>query len=165
MGLNEHEPGGGDNLPAGSLDEHSTRSDEQVHGFWVFLLIGVIGAFVTAFVFIAVIGASVPPTDLAYGQSVFATLNDSFVLAIAGPVAFFSGLLASPLLFFCLRRRRLAVALPLVFASVLATVALLTPFSQLLGWFGSYAALVASTVVCAQIQATARIEKPFDVAT
>lgn len=131
----------------------------------MFLLVGVTGAFVTAFVFMAVIGASLPPTDLAYGQSVFTILNDPFVLAIASPVAFFSGLLASPLLFYSLRRRRLAVALPLVFASVLATVALLTPISQLLGWFGSYAALVASTVVCARIQATAPLEKPFDVAT
>ncbi len=159
MELNRHESGRGDGLPASAPNEPPERP-----GYGVFLLVGVIGAFVTAFVFIAALGASLPSTDMAYGQSVFTTLNDPFVLAIAGPVAFFSGLLASPLLFFCLRGRRLTVALPLIFVSVLATVALLTPISQLLGWFGSYVALIVSTLVCARIQATAAVEELRDAA-
>jgi hypothetical protein len=126
----------------------------QTHSYGVFLLGSIVGAFVTAFPFIVVIRLSLPPTDLAYGHGIFSALSDPFVGTIAGPVAFVSGLVASPLLYFCLRRRRLTVALPIVFVSVLATVALMTPLSQSLGWFGSYVALVISCVVCSRIRVT-----------
>lgn len=142
-------------MSASATKGRSVPRAEPSHGFGVFLLVGVSGAFVTAFVYIAVIWAWLPPTDLAYGESVFTALSNPFVIVIAGPVTLVSGLLASPLLFGCLRSRRLAVALPLVFTSVLATVALLTPFSPRLGLFGSYVALVVSTLVCTRIQATA----------
>jgi hypothetical protein len=124
------------------------------HTFVVFLLVGLTGAFVTAFTFIAVIQLTLPPTDGAYGQGIFTTLHDPFVRAIAMPVALVSGLVATPLLFFCLRQRRLSVALPIVLGSVLAAVAMATPFSQLLGLLSGFAAFVVSCIVCARIQAT-----------
>ena len=124
------------------------------HSFPVFLVIGLIGAFVTAVTYIGVIQLSLPPTDGAYGQGILTTLHDPFVRAIATPVAVVSGLLASPLLFLCLRLRRLAVVLPIVFGSVLVAVAITTPLSHLLGLFSGCAALVVSSIACKHSRAT-----------
>ena len=124
------------------------------HSFAVFVLAGFVGAFVTAFIFIAAIQVTLPPADEAYGQGIFATLRDPFVCAIALPVALVSGALAAPLLYCCLRHRRLAVALPIVFGSVLVAVAVTTPLSQLLGLLSGFAALIVSCIVCARIRAT-----------
>lgn len=131
-----------------------TRMHTRTHSFIIFPVVGFIGAFMTAFTFIAVIQLTLPPTDRAYGQGIFTTLGDPFVMAIATPVALVAGTLATPLLYFCLRRRRLSVALPIVFGSVLLAVIVTTPFSQLLGLFSSFAALVVSCIVCTQIQVT-----------
>ena len=84
----------------------------------------------------------------------FTTFSDPFVLTTATPVAFVSGLIASPLLFFCLRRRRLSIALPILSVSVLAAVAVATPFSHLLGLFCALVTLVGSCIVCARIPLT-----------
>ena len=125
----------------------------RTHSYGFFLVVSIIGAFVTASAYMVGLQVSLPPTDLAYGQSLWKIWDDPFVRAVAGPVAFLSGLVASPLLYFCLRRRRLSVALPIVFVSVLATVTPLTALSPLAGWFGSYAALVVSCIVCSRIRA------------
>lgn len=124
------------------------------HSFAVFLLVGFVGALVTAFAFIVVIQLTLPPTDGAYGQGVVATLSDPFVRMIATPFVLVGGVLATPLLYFCLRDRRLAVALPIVFGSVLVAVIVTTPLSQLLGLFSGFAALVVSCIVCTQIRVT-----------
>ena len=124
------------------------------HSFSVFLLAGFVGAFVTAFTFIAVIQFTLPPSDGAFGQGIFTTLRDPFIHAIAMPVTLVSGALAAPLLYFCLRHHRLTVALPIVFGSVLVAVAVTTPLSQLLGLFSGFAALIVSCIVCARIRAT-----------
>lgn len=132
--------------------DHSRAMHNRTHSYGVLLLVSIAGAFITALAFIVVAQLSLPPTDLAYGQSIAATLRDPFVRTLAGPVAFASGLLASPLLYFCLRRRRLAVTLPIVFGSVLTTVALITPFSRALGFFSAYAALIISCIVCTSMK-------------
>jgi hypothetical protein len=128
--------------------------NHSAHGFTFFLILGIVGGIVTALAFIAAIQFALPPTDDAYGQGIIATLRDPFVRVVAIPVALLSGLLASPLLFFCLRRRRLAVALPIVFISVILAVAVTTPFSHLLGLFSACAALLLSCIVCARVRAT-----------
>ena len=126
----------------------------RTHSFPVFLLIGIVGGFATALAFVATIQFTLPPSDGAYGQGVFTTLGDPLVRTIATPVALVSGLLASPVLFFSLRRCRLAVALPIVFSSVILAVAVATPFSQLLGLASAFAALAVSCVLCARIRVT-----------
>jgi hypothetical protein len=122
----------------------------RTHSFTIFLVVAFIGALITAFAFIAVIQLTLPRSDAAYGQGIFRMLCDPFVTAIATPVALVSGALAAPLLYFCLRHRRLAVALPIVFGSVLVAVAITTPFGQLLGLFSSFAALLVSCIVCSR---------------
>jgi hypothetical protein len=124
------------------------------HSYWLFLLVSMFGAFLTAAVFVIVIQLSLPPTDLAYHQGISKTFSDPFVRDIASFVAFWCGLLASPLLFFCLRQRKLAVALPIIFGSVLVAVSISTPISPLLGLFCAVAALVGSCIICTQIQVT-----------
>jgi len=126
----------------------------RTHSFAVFLFAGFGGAFFTAFAFIAIIQFTLPPTDAAYGQSIFTTLRDPFVCAIGLPVALVSGAVATPLLYFCLRHRRITVALPIVFGSVLVAVAVTTPLSHLLGLLSGFAALVVSCIVCARIRTT-----------
>ena len=135
----------------------------RTHSFPVFLLIGVVGGFVTALAFIATIQLTLPPSDGAYGQSILTALGDPFVRTIATPVALVSGLLASPLLFFSLRRRRLSVALPIVLASVILAVVVATPLSHLLGLASAFVALVLSCVLSARIPAT-RLEVLHDAA-
>lgn len=135
-----------------SRPDQSGAMHNRTHSYGVLLLVSIAGAFITALAFIVVAQLSLPPSDLACGQSIAATLGDPFVRTIAGPVAFASGLLASPLLYFCLRRRRLAVTLPMVFGSVLTTVALITPFSRSLGFFSAYAALIISCIVCTRMK-------------
>ena len=124
------------------------------HSYWFFLLVSMFGAFLTAAVFIIVLQLSLPPTDLAYHEGISKTFRDPFVLNIASFVAFWSGLLASPLLFFCLRRRKQSVALPVIFISVLIAVAIFTPVSPLLGFISAIVALIGSCIVCTQIRAT-----------
>lgn len=126
----------------------------RAHSYGVFLVAGVLGAFVTAFIFILVIQLTLPPDDLASGQTIFTTFSDPFVQAVATPVTIVSGLLASPLLFFCLRRQRLTLSLPIVSGSVLTAVVLTTPFSQHLGLFCAYAALAGSCFLCSRIRST-----------
>jgi len=116
--------------------------------------VGFVGAVVTAFAFIAVIQFTLPPNDEAYGWGIFRTLRDPFVRSIATTAVLISGVLTTPLLYFCLRHRRLTVALPIVFGSVLVAVAVTTPMDHLFGLFSGFAALMASCIVCARIQAT-----------
>ena len=111
------------------------------HGYGFFLLVSTVGAFVTAFTFIAAFYFSL---DLEHRQRL---LDPSILMqTLLGAVT--SSLLASPLLFFCLRRKRLSVALPVVIISVLTTVAVLTPFSEWEGLGGAYIALIISALSC-----------------
>jgi hypothetical protein len=126
----------------------------RTHSFFLFLPLGFLGAFLIAFAFVATIYFTLPPTDEAYGRGLFHLLANPFVITIATPVAVVAGALAAPLLYFCLRRRKLSVALPFVFGSVLVAVAFITPWSQMLGLFSSIAALVVSCIACTQIRAT-----------
>jgi hypothetical protein len=135
----------------------------RTHSFAVFPLLGFAGAFVTAFTFIIVLQLALPSTDEAYGQGVAGALGDPFVMAVATPAALVAGTLATPLLYFCLRRRRLRVAVPIVFGSVLLAVIVTTPLSQVLGLLSGLAALVVSCIVCTQLRA-ARYEVSDDVA-
>jgi len=122
--------------------------------YWLFLLVSMLGAFATALIYVVVIQLSLPPTDLAYHQGISKALADPFVRNIALFVAFWCGLIASPLLFFCLRRRKLSVALPVIFVSVFAAVAISTPISPLVGLICAVLALIVSCTVCAQIRFT-----------
>jgi hypothetical protein len=132
------------------------------HNYWFFLLVSMMGAFITAFTFIAAIYFSLPSTDLAYGQGFLNMLRDPFVLTIAVPVAVVSGLLASPLLFFGLRQKRLSVALPILFISVLTSVGVLTPFSALAGLVGTFFVSIGSVVACMMLP-NATDTVPLDV--
>jgi hypothetical protein len=118
------------------------------HSYWMMLLISMAGAFFTAFVFVIALSLSLPPTDQAYHQGLATTFADPFVISIGSFGAFVSGLLVSPVLYFCLRGKRLSFVLPIVFGSTLASVVIFTPLSVPLGLFGSLAVSIASSVSC-----------------
>jgi hypothetical protein len=126
--------------------------DTKRHSYLLMLLFAMAGAFITAFVFVVAVYLSLPPTDLAYHQGLVKTLADPFVITIASTVAVVSGLLVSPVLYFCMRRRRLSVVLPIVFGSTFVTVVILTPFSVILGLLGALAVMIASTLICCFIR-------------
>src|SRR5450759_2784364 len=112
--------------------------DTKRHSYPLMLLFAMAGAFITAFVFVVVIYLSLPPTDSAYHQGLANTFADPFVFTIASLVAVVSGLLVSPVLYFCLRRKSLSFALPIVFGSTLVAVFTLTPFSIIAGLLGAF---------------------------
>jgi|SRR5665213_622454 len=106
------------------------------------------GSFLSAIIFVAALRWSVPPTDQAHEQTLFQTLSDPFVLTIMSFVAGISAIVVFPILYFCLKGKKLRIALPIVFGSVLLEIILVTPFAGNLGWFGSYSALVGALFFC-----------------
>ena len=63
-------------------------------------------------------------------------------------VAVISAIVVFPILYFCLKGKKLRIALPIVFGGVFLEIFLVTPFGGNLGWFGSYSALLASLIYC-----------------
>jgi hypothetical protein len=120
------------------------------HGFWLFLPVSMFGSFTSAILCVIFSSLFLPPTDSASHQGIFKTLGDPFVRDIALFVAFWCGLLATPLLYFCLRRRRLWIALPVVFASVYVTVMVTSAIASVLGLFFGVLALIVSCIFCSQ---------------
>jgi hypothetical protein len=116
------------------------------HGYGFFLLVSIIGAFLTAITLIAALYFS-----LRLDEDHRSRFFDLFLSATTFFEAAILGVIASPLLFFCLRRKRLSVALPVVFVSVLTTAAVLTPFSDYFGFFGAGIALVVSVLGCTML--------------
>jgi hypothetical protein len=131
------------------------------HGFWLFLLVSMFGAFSSAILCVIFSSLFLPPNDLAYHQGILKTLSDPFVRDIALFAAFWCGLLATPLLYFCLRRRRLRVALPIVFGSVYLTVMIASAVTSVLGLFCGGLALIVSCIFSSQSPLT-NIESSHD---
>lgn len=132
------------------------RKDElnatiKPHPFWLLLGVSLLGAFASAFMFVVTIYFSLPSTDLASGQGLFATFGDPFVIMIASTVAFFSGIIASPFVYFGLRRKNLKRVLPFVYGVVLLTITVVTPFSQMGGLCASYVTLLISVMFCGSV--------------
>ena len=119
------------------------------------------GAFSSAILCVIFSYLFLPRTDLAYHQGVLNTFGDPFVRDIALFVAFWCGLLATPLLYFCLRRRRLRVALPIVFGSVYISVMVTSAVASVLGLFCGAIALIGSCIFCSQSPLTS-IESSHD---
>ncbi len=111
---------------------------------FLILLISFVGSYLTALVFVVVLNKSLPPSDLAYGQSISQTLSDPFVRMVFIEGALISGIITFPAAYFCLRERNLRVAVPIVFGSVLLSTAVLTPLAGPVAWLGSYIVLLAS---------------------
>jgi hypothetical protein len=131
------------------------------HSFWLFLPVSMFGSFSSALLCVIFSSLFLPPTDLAYHQGILKTLGDPFVRDIALFVAFWCGLLATPLLYFCLRRRRLRIALPIVFASVYVTVMVTSAVASVFGLFCGALALIVSCIFCLQSSLT-RIDSSHD---
>jgi len=105
-------------------------------------------ALVCAFVFVAMLHFSLPPSDGAYGLSIAELLSDPFVFsgAIYGGVV--CGVLLFPFAYFSTRNRRLLNSTLLVFGVVLAEILLITPFAGWGGLVGSIPALGFGLLVC-----------------
>ncbi len=112
------------------------------------LIISFAGSGLTAFVALFVLGKFLPPSDLAYGQSVFQNLSDPFVRHVFLGMALISGAITFPAAYFCLRDRNLLVAVPIVCGAVLLWVGLITPFSFLHAFLGAYLVLGGALLFC-----------------
>jgi hypothetical protein len=106
------------------------------------------GAYLCAVAYLAVLYATLPPDDGAREGSLLDELRDPFVqdaahavILPAIPVAFVLGLAL-------LRGRRLALCLPLAFASALVAIALATPLSPRAGLVAGPVALVGALAFC-----------------
>ncbi len=115
---------------------------------FLILLISFAGSYLTALVFVIVLNKSLPPTDLAYNQSISQTFSDPFVRRVFIEGALISGVVTFPVAYFCFRERNLLAAVPIVFGSVLLWVVVFTTTAGPVGWMGSYIVLVASLLFC-----------------
>ncbi|MEW6659281.1 MAG: hypothetical protein AB1424_11525 [Thermodesulfobacteriota bacterium] len=115
---------------------------------FLILVISFVGSYLTAFVFVVALNKSLPPTDLAYGQTFSQTFSDPFIRDTFNGVAFISGIITFVAAYFCLRERNLRVAVPIVFGSVLLWVAAVTPYAGVGAWPSSYVVLFGSLLFC-----------------
>jgi hypothetical protein len=76
-------------------------------------------------------------------------LSDPSVLAGFTAWVVICGIITFPIMYFCLRRRRLSVAFPIVFGCVALALVASTPFSGHLAVVFSFVALFASLLFCA----------------
>src|SRR5262247_3871848 len=109
--------------------------------FFVVLALSLACSWVAAFVFVAVLNATLPSTDSGYGQTLGQTLRDPFVRLVMNEIALISGVVAAPFVAWALRGRSLLRAIPWALGAVLLEIVLVTPAFHYLAWFGSYPAL------------------------
>ena len=104
-------------------------------------------AFGCAFVFVAMLELSLPPTDAAYGKGL-AIFVDPFVICGMIFYATIAALIAFPIARFCLKGRRLLTCSLFVVGIVLAEVVVVTPFWGWGGFVGSFPALIGALLFC-----------------
>lgn len=113
------------------------------HSFWVFLPLCLVGALLTAVVFVIALTAGLPPTDGAYGTNPF---GDPFVLTVMLPFVFAAALVVWPFVYFALRETNLDRTLPLVSLSTVAWRGAIAywvgPLARFLSFVGVGAALL-----------------------
>jgi len=109
------------------------------------LIVSECSAFLFAIIFVVTFYASLPPSDAAYGTGPF---SEPLVIPLMSMVAFAGGMIVWPFYYTCLRQKRLHVALPIVTAATVLWIVLATPFSILVGFFGSFAVLIVSLQTC-----------------
>jgi len=117
------------------------------------IVLSMLGSYVCALAFIAVLQWSLPPTNEAYGQGLAGTLDDPFVRIIAIGWANASGVLVSVVAFFALRGRNLLACFAIALACVLTEIAVVTHFLGGLGFPGAFIALVGALIWCRRSKA------------
>ena len=90
------------------------KIDMKTNSFQSILLISLLGAFITATVYILAIYLRLPPSDGAYQIGFHKLLSDPFVMTIALTYAVPIGIVASPVLYFFLRHKNLKIAYPVI---------------------------------------------------
>jgi hypothetical protein len=126
----------------GSVSAMKTRQ----HGYGFFLLVSIVVAMVMTFTQLVALYFS-----LRLDEDHRSRFFDPFLLTINFTWAAVLGVIVSPLLFFCLRRKRLSVALPMVFVSVLTSATVITPFSDVYGFYGAGGAFIISVLGCTML--------------
>lgn len=117
------------------------------------IVLSMLGSYVCALAFIAVVQWSLPPTDGEYGQGLAATLDDPSVRVIAIGWANVSGVLVSVVAFFALRGRNLLACFAIALACVLTEFAVVTPFLGGIGFLGAFFTLVGALIWCRRSKA------------
>lgn len=112
------------------------------------LVVSVVSAYLCAVVYIITLQLSLPRTDRAYGQSLFLTFFDPFVLIVANTGALVGGLLVFPVALFCLRSRDLLRCGVLVLSLTVAFLVGGTILSPRLGVLGAPVVAVAGLMFC-----------------
>jgi hypothetical protein len=90
--------------------------------------VSISGVFLGAFAFVVATYFSLPASDGAYRIGLSAVLRDPFVLAVTVPASFVVGILALPLVCWCLRYKKMAVTAPLTIFAPVLSIALCAPF-------------------------------------
>ncbi len=121
------------------------------------LVLSVLGAEVTAIVFVVVLTYTLPPSGGAYGQYPF---QDSLVFPIMSMFAVVCGLLTFPFALWLLRRVSLGRSSVVIVLSAVAAVVVVTPFFRLFAVPCAFAAALGAMFFCKR-----RYSIPYDRAT
>jgi hypothetical protein len=105
-----------------------------------------LGAFITAIVFVITMSLSLPKTDEAYGRVPFA---DPLVGLIMSMGAGLAGLLVFPFVYLALRKRDIIHCAKIVFPLVLASTIVLTTIDVRAGICGAFVSLGIALLTCA----------------
>ena len=108
----------------------------------------IVGAFITAIVYVVSLTLSLPKSDGAYGQLPF---QDPFVFPVMGFGALVSGIVMTPFVYFALRNRNIKKCAYFICPIVLISVILSTSINVQFGLIGAFASLVLSLILCIMI--------------
>lgn len=104
-------------------------------------------SFAFAVEYVIVTTLTLPSSDLAYGQALFA---DPFVFTGMSVIAGISGMVAWPLFAMLGRNAPTATVVKVAGISTLAFIAIVTPFQPFIGWLGSYCVCLGALIYCSQ---------------
>lgn len=121
---------------------------EKQNKLSLLIFISFFGSFIFGALFVSSIYFSLPSSDTAYGQGLITTFKDPFVFTIAITYILSTGLLFSPIIYFCLRAKNLKSALPIIFGTGIIWIVAITPFSARGGLIGFYVIYLFTLLYC-----------------
>lgn len=111
------------------------------------VLWSLVGAILSAGLFVVVLHSNLPPGDLAHGQPPFA---EPLVLPIMLAIAGLSAVGVVPVAYFALRTANLVKATIVAYGFVALEIVLVTPSHPRAGWMGACLAILAALVFCSR---------------
>ncbi|MBL0211962.1 MAG: hypothetical protein IPQ13_13790 [Holophagaceae bacterium] len=111
-------------------------------------VVGVVGSFGAALLFIWLLWLTLQPSDWAFGTRFTQVIFNPMVLMILLPTALIAGLLVSPIIHYSIAGRHHRRCMAIVFGGVYGWIALITPFSPKVALLGIALVLALALLIC-----------------